>query len=366
METEPGASPNCASIAAVAGRDEPVEPFGARARGDHEVGRPGCGTGLGDPAGRVEGAAHVEAVGPVDAGRGEVGPDPRPHVTLAVLVGGVAAVVVRGEPAQQAADQDHDLPVGLVVGAGEGLLDELVPPLRPVTHPAVVQQVFLELGEAGPQVTDLHADRVTVQVLLLPQRRNRRVLPLEDVIGGPVDQHQLDAGCLQGVRDSLVFGRGLGDRGDDAERRRLLGEDGELGREGLQRDGQPAVAQLGQERAEVLAQLQIDRPWAAWPAAGGPWPARRPASDGRPGRSPAARSAPGRRRRPGRTGSRAAPRTPGKVAAAPSSWSRSASKGALSAHDRVAIASRPPSRKPVHSPPALVAARLDHAVPGTC
>ena len=32
--------------------------------------------------------------------------------------------------------------------------------------PAVVQQVFLELGEAGPQVADLHPDRVAVQVVV--------------------------------------------------------------------------------------------------------------------------------------------------------------------------------------------------------
>jgi hypothetical protein len=129
----------------------------------------------------------------------------------------------------------------------------------------VVQQVLLELGEARPQVADLHPDRVAVQVVvglgvglrtgpgpLVPR------LPLEDVIGGAVHEDQLHARRLEGVRDRLILRRGFGDRRDDAERRRLLREPVQLRGEGLQSHRQPAVAQLGQQRGEVLAELQVD------------------------------------------------------------------------------------------------------------
>ena len=68
---------------------------------------------------------------------------------------------------EQAADHDHDLAVGGVVGAAERLLDVLVPPFRLVPHPAVPHQVRLEVGEPGPQVADLHADGAAVQRGLL-------------------------------------------------------------------------------------------------------------------------------------------------------------------------------------------------------
>ncbi len=148
-----------------------------------------------------------------------------------------------------------------MVGPGQGLLDILVPPLGPVPHPPVVQQVLLQLGEAWPQVADLHADRVAVQVVLRLGRLGVRPgvgLPLEDVVGGAVDQDQFDAGGVQRVRDRLVLRGRLGDRRDHRERRGLLREAVELGREGLQRHRQPAVAQLGEQRLQVLAELQVD------------------------------------------------------------------------------------------------------------
>ena len=86
MDTEPGASPNCASIAEWL---DGISPYSQRvrgARGDLEVRRAGSGAELLDPAGGVERAADVEAVGRVDAGGGEVFAHPGPHVPLAVLV----------------------------------------------------------------------------------------------------------------------------------------------------------------------------------------------------------------------------------------------------------------------------------------
>ena len=96
---------------------------------------------------------------------------------------------------EQAADQQHDLAIGVVVAVAEWHFDILVPPLGPVPYPAVTQQVFFQLGEARPQVADLHADRVAVQRGLLLGRRCARTracvrlgevrpgrVPLEDVI----------------------------------------------------------------------------------------------------------------------------------------------------------------------------------------
>ncbi|GAA3245860.1 hypothetical protein GCM10020256_73130 [Streptomyces thermocoprophilus] len=121
-----------------------------------------------------------------------------------------------GEAPEEAADEQHDLAVGVVVGVAEGQFDVLVPPLRPVPHLAVAQQMLLQFGEAGPQIADLHSDGVAVQCrLLLGGRRVgvvraggavRVLLPLEDVVGGAVDEDELDAGGVQGVRDGLVLG----------------------------------------------------------------------------------------------------------------------------------------------------------------
>jgi hypothetical protein len=253
----------------MAGRDQAVAPAGAGAGADGEVRGGRVQAELFDVAGGVEGAADVEAVGGVGAGGGEVLPDPGPHVALAVLVPVVACGLGRAQPPEQAADEHHHLPVGVVVGVGERPFDVLVPPLGPVPHLAVMQQVGLQLGEPGAQVADLHADRVAVQRRLLGCLRaaGRTVLsdivggaggPLEDVVGGAVHQHQLHVRGLQRVRDGLVFGRRLGDRGDDAERAPLGGEAVEFGGERLHGNREPAVAQFAEERPEVLTQLQVD------------------------------------------------------------------------------------------------------------
>ena len=228
----------------VAGRDQAVLPAGRGARGDLE----GVGARdaeLGDLAGGVEGAADVEAVRRVGAGRGQVLAHPGPHVALAVLVHADLMRVAGRQAPEQAADQEHDLAVGVVVGVAERQFDVLVPPLRPVPHLAVVQQVLLQLGEAGPQVADLDADRVAVQRGLLLGRRSpvpasvsAAVVPARPTGRRgrrAIDEDQLDVRGVQGVGDGLVLGRELGDRRDDAERRPVRREAVDLGREGLER-----------------------------------------------------------------------------------------------------------------------------------
>lgn len=193
-----------------------------------------------DPAGRVERAADVEAVLGVGPRRGEVFPHPGPHVAFAVLVHPHPVRVPGSQAAEQAADEEHDLAVGVVVAGAERQLDVLVPPLRPVPHTAVVQQVILQFGETGAQVTDLHTDGVAVQCGLLLDGRVVRVggllaarLPLEHVVRGAVDQDQLDARGVQCVGDGLVLGRRLGDRGHDRQGCPCFGEALDLARERL-------------------------------------------------------------------------------------------------------------------------------------
>lgn len=247
----------------VAGRDQAVLP-GALARRSDLEGVAAVDTELLDAAGRVEGTADVEAVPGIGAGRGEVLAHPRPHVALAVLVHPDPAGVPGGQTAEEAADQEHDLAVGVVVAVAERQLDVLVPPLRPVPHATVVQEVLLEFGEAGPQVTDLHPDGVAVQRRLLlrgPVVRTGGLLvarlPLEHVVRGTVDEDQLDTRGVQCVGDGLVFGRRLGDRGDDRQGCPFRGEALDVARERLDGHRQTAVAELGQEGRHVLAQLQV-------------------------------------------------------------------------------------------------------------
>lgn len=129
-----------------------------------------------DTAGRVERAADVEAVLGVGARRGQVLTHPGPHVALPVLVHPYAVRVPGREATEEAADEEHDLAVGVVVAVTERQLDVLVPPLRPVPHAAVVQEVLLQLGEPGTEIADLHPDGVAVQRrLLLGGRRVRGV-----------------------------------------------------------------------------------------------------------------------------------------------------------------------------------------------
>ncbi len=230
----------------VAGRDQPVLPGGGGARGDHV--RPAArDPELLDPAGRVEGAAHVQAVLRVRPGRRQVFAHPRPHVPLAVLVHPDPVPVAGGEPPEETADEEHHLAVGVVVAAAQRHLDVLVPPLRPVPDLSVAQQMFLQLRETRSQVADLHADRLAVQRGLglgRPVRRGGGLLggvfavaavPLEDMVGRPVDQDQLDARGVQGVGDGLVLGGRLGDRRDDRQRGPLGGEPVDIARERLDR-----------------------------------------------------------------------------------------------------------------------------------
>jgi hypothetical protein len=78
------------------------------------------------------------------------------------------------------------------------------------------------------------------------------------VVGGAVDEDEFDAGGVEGVGDRLVLGRGLGDRGDDGERRPVGGEAVDLAGERLDGHREAAVAQFGEEGRHVLAQLEVD------------------------------------------------------------------------------------------------------------
>ncbi|ESU51366.1 hypothetical protein P376_0658 [Streptomyces sp. HCCB10043] len=146
----------------VAGRDQPVLPGGGGPGGDGERSTARHPELL-HPAGRVEGAAHIQAVLRVRPAGRQMLADPGPHVPLTVLVHPDPVPVAGSQPPEQAADEEHHLTVGLVIAVAERHLDVLVPPLRPVPHLAVAQQMLLQLGEAGPQVADLHADRLAVQ-----------------------------------------------------------------------------------------------------------------------------------------------------------------------------------------------------------
>src|SRR4051794_18103581 len=110
IDTEPAASPNCDSIAEWLD-GMAVEPTGGRPRRDLEGGILRCAAELRDPAGRMEGAAHVEALRHVHSGRLQVLAHPGPHVALPVLVAVVARPRGRPEPSEQAADQHHHLAV---------------------------------------------------------------------------------------------------------------------------------------------------------------------------------------------------------------------------------------------------------------
>src|SRR5690606_29454430 len=136
-------------------------------------------------------------------------------------------------------------------------------------------QVLLQFGEARPEVPDLHADGLAVQRSLLVLRRAGPAagagrplrgrlrdglparVPLEDVVRGPVDQDQFHARGVEGVGDGLVLGGRLRDRRDHRQRRPLGREALHLAGEGLDGHRQAAVAQLGQQRRHVLAQLQV-------------------------------------------------------------------------------------------------------------
>src|SRR5262249_56285705 len=95
----------------VTGWDQAVLPFGRARRADPE-GFSAVGAELCDVAGRVERAADVEAVRGVGPGRGEVLPHPGPPLPLAVLIHPPPIRIPGRQPAEQAADQEHDLAGG--------------------------------------------------------------------------------------------------------------------------------------------------------------------------------------------------------------------------------------------------------------
>ena len=168
-----------------------------RCRPDAELARPGWRRGrhrrrTGSRRGRRRTRRGARASGSTCSARG-----PRRASTRSRVAG--------RQPPEQAADQHHDLPVRVVVGAGQRLLDVLVPPLRPVPHLAVVQQVLLQLGEAraagrrsrrrrrrraGPPSSS--GASASAPWPARPVRSLARQ-PLEDVVGRAVHEHQLDA-----------------------------------------------------------------------------------------------------------------------------------------------------------------------------
>ncbi len=132
---------------------------------------------------------------------------------------------------EEAADQEHHLAVGVVVRCRRGAVRRTgattptsaalcrgaagVPPVRRSAG----------AGRRSPRRPRRRAARPP------PRRAGRRwarrcsvrVVPLEDVVRGTVDEDEFDAGCVQCVGDRLVLGRGLGDRCDHRQRGPLGG-----------------------------------------------------------------------------------------------------------------------------------------------
>ncbi len=224
----------------------------------------------------------------------------------------------------------------------------------------MVQQVLLQLGEAGTQVADLDAHGVAVQAAsssppcVLGRLGRLARQPLEDVVGRAVHQHQLDARRVERVRDGLVLGRRLGDRRDHAERPPAGREAVELGRERLQRHRQAAVAQLVEQRPQVLAQLQVDDLGLllAQPPRHGQRRGRRVVAHREDLQLLAQRPVDvvDHARQDAGTARRA---SPAKAAAASQQLLAQGGERALG-HESVAIAWRPPSRKSTHSPPSFL------------